>query len=126
MKDKNHPITNTVLKKRISVSKKRQVTIPIDFYKKAGIENEVECYLKGGTIIISPVHEDTGEFDEQILEDLISDGFSGKELLLKFKEVRRKVRPAIEEILEEASLAAKGKAPFATYEDVFGAGKTDE
>ena len=66
------------------------------------------------------------EFDEQILADLISQGLSGKDLLLKFKETRRKVRPAIEEILKEAHLAAQGKAPFATYEDVFGAGKTDE
>jgi len=84
--------TDSVLKKRISVSKKRQVT-------------------------------DTGEFDEEILADLISEGFSGKELLLKFKEARRKVRPAIKELLREAGLAAQGKAPFATYEDVFGAGK---
>ena len=114
---------NTVLKKRISVSKKRQVTIPIDFFKEAGIEDEVECYLRGNTIIITPFHEDTGEFDEEILADLISEGFSGKELLLKFKEARRKVRPAIKELLREAGLAAQGKAPFATYEDVFGAGK---
>jgi len=115
--------TDSVLKKRISVSKKRQVTIPINFFKEAGIEDEVECCLRGNAIIITPVHEDTGEFDEEILADLISEGFSGKELLLKFKEARRKVRPAIKELLREAGLAAQGKAPFATYEDVFGAGK---
>lgn len=120
------PGAKPVLKKRISVSKKRQVTIPIDFFKEAGIEDEVECYLRGNTIIITPVHEDTGEFDEQILADLISEGFSGKELLSKFKEARKKVRPAIKELLREAGLVAQGKAPFATYEDVFGAGKNDE
>ncbi len=72
-------------------------------------------------IILS--HDYKGEFDKEILEGLISQGFSGKELISKFKEARKKVGPAIKELLKEAGLAAQGKAQFATYEDVFGAGK---
>jgi hypothetical protein len=34
-----------------------------------------------------------GEFSEQILADLIAQGYSGKELLTKFKEIRRKIHP---------------------------------
>jgi len=113
---------NSMLKKRISVSKKRQITIPIEFYNRLGIEKEVECYLQNDAIVIRPVRESTGEFDEQILADLISQGLSGSELLEKFKEMRRKVRPAIERLLNEAQLAAAGKARFFTYEDVFGEG----
>jgi len=109
-----------MLKKRISVSKKRQITIPIEFFNRLGIEKEVECYLQNNAIVIRPVRENTGEFDEQILADLISQGFSGTELLEKFKEMRRKVRPAVEHLLDEAHLAAAGKARFSTYEDVFG------
>ncbi|MBO8158463.1 AbrB/MazE/SpoVT family DNA-binding domain-containing protein [Thermosyntropha sp.] len=109
-----------MLKKRISVSKKRQITIPIEFFNRLGIEKEVDCYLQNDAIIIRPVRENTGEFDEQILADLISQGLSGTELLEKFKEMRRKVRPAVERLLDEAYLATAGKASFFTYEDVFG------
>ena len=58
---------------------------------------------------IRPIRNDGGEFAEEILSDLLSQGFSGNELLQKFKEVRRQIRPAVESMLEEASAAASGK-----------------
>ncbi|GAB6172595.1 hypothetical protein JCM15765_20730 [Paradesulfitobacterium aromaticivorans] len=109
-----------MLKRRISVSKKRQITIPIEFFNSLGIEKEVECYVQNNAIVIRPVREGGGEFDEQILADLISQGLSGQELLAKFKETRREIRPAVERLLDEARLAAAGKAQASTYEDVFG------
>lgn len=112
-----------MLKKRISVSRKRQITIPVEFFNRLGIEKEVECYLQNNALVIRPVRENSGEFDEEILADLISQGLSGQELLKKFKETRRKVRPAVERLLDEARLAAAGKAQFSTYEDVFGSEK---
>jgi len=109
-----------MLKKRISVSKKRQITIPIEFYNSVGIDKEVECYVQNNAIVIRPVRESSGEFDEQILADLISQGLSGQELLNKFKETRRQIRPAVERLLDEARLAVQGEAPSNTYKDVFG------
>ncbi|EGW37860.1 AbrB/MazE/SpoVT family DNA-binding domain-containing protein [Desulfosporosinus sp. OT] len=109
-----------MLKKRISVSQKRQITIPIEFYNEVGIEKEVECYIRNNTIVIRPVRESGGEFDEQILADLISLGLSGEELLTKFKETRKKIRPAVEGLITEAELAAKGQNNYSTYDDVFG------
>lgn len=108
-----------MLKKRISVSQKRQITIPIEFFNRLGIEKEVECYLQNNALVIRPVRENSGEFDEQILADLIAQGLSGQELLERFKEMRRKVRPAVERLLDEARLAAAGKTQFYTYGDVF-------
>ncbi len=110
----------SVLKKRISVSQKRQITIPIEFYNRVGIDKEVECYVQNNAIVIRPVRESSGEFDEQILADLIAQGFSGSDLLEKFKETRRQIRPAVERLLGEARLAAQGKAPSNSYEEVFG------
>ena len=109
-----------MFKKRISVSQKRQITIPIEFYNRLGIEKEVECFIQNNALVIRPVREYSGEFDEQILADLISQGLSGQELLKKFKEMRRQVRPAVEHLLDEARLAATGKVHFSTYDDVFG------
>ncbi len=111
---------NPMIKKRISVSQKRQITIPIDFYNSVGIDKEVECYIQNNAIVIRPVRESGGEFDEQILADLITQGLSGQELLDKFKETRRQVRPAVERLLDEARLAAQGQASNDSYEDVFG------
>ncbi len=113
-------------KKRIKVSEKRQITIPIEFYKALGLDDEVECQLHGDVIVIRSVQEDSGEFDEQILAELITKGYSGKELLNKFKETRRKIKPAIKNLIKEAELAAEGNADYLTYENIFEAEENNE
>ena len=110
-----------LMRKRISVSQKRQITIPIDFFNAIGVGAEVECYLRDNALIIRPVREESGAFDEEILADLIAQGLSGNELLAKFKEARKEVRPAMERLLDEAVRAAAGTSPASTLEDVFGA-----
>ena len=112
-------------RKRIAVSKKRQITIPIEFYNTLGIDKEVECYVQNDSIIIQPVNETSGEFDEEILEDLISQGLSGQELLQEFKRKRHKVKPAVEAMLEDAKLAAEGKTKSYSYDDIFCAEDND-
>ncbi len=101
-------------RKRIAVSQKRQITIPIEFYNEIGIESEVECFVRDNAIVIRPVRDDGGAFAEEILGDLIARGFSGDALLEKFKETRRQIRPAIEKLIAEAELAVNGKAPFSS------------
>ena len=76
--------------KRVSISSKRQITIPQKFYALLGFDDEAECIVRG------------------------------KELLAKFKEAQKKVRPAVEAMLAEASEAASSDTGFETYEDVFG------
>ena len=76
-------------RKIISVSTKRQVTIPQKFFDMLGFQNEAECILKDDGIFIRPVRMGGSEFAENILEDLIAQGYSGKELLEKFKEQRK-------------------------------------
>ncbi len=43
-----------------------------------------------------------------------------QELLLKFKEIQRNFRPAMESMLEDAAKAAYGEGEFYTSEDIFG------
>ena len=92
--------------KRISVSKKRQITIPKKFYEQLNIQDEVECILKDGALVILPVRKET-EFAEEILKDLIDQGLSGQELLEEFKKTRTRIRPAVKLMIEEAKEAAK-------------------
>lgn len=54
----------------------------------------------------------------------IPDGFTGQtesgELLEKFKQTQRKIRPAVEAMLAEADRVAESKSGGYSLEDVFG------
>ena len=110
-------------KKRISVSSKRQITIPQKFFEKLGIAKEVDCFMKDGMLQIKPIRDEvSNDFAEEILQDLVEQGFSGPELIARFKEVNKKVRPAIKCILDEADKAAlnlKGTGDD-KFNDMFG------
>ncbi len=107
--------------KRVSISTKRQITIPQKFFTMLGFDSTAECIVKGNELVIRPVKENTGgEFAEQILADLIAQGYSGNELLERFKKMQKEVRPAVEAMLIEAEKVGALKAEFATYADVFG------
>ena len=108
-------------RKIISISAKRQVTIPQKYFDALGFANEAECILQNHSIVISPLKENTGsEFSEQILADLVAQGYSGQELLVKFKETSRKIAPAVRELIAEADGIAKGEAKCSTMADIFG------
>ncbi len=59
----------------------------------------------------------TGEFDVEILRDLINEGYEGQELLEKFVAVRAEVPDALEKMF--ADLIEKYKGQTYTMEDVF-------
>jgi len=93
--------------KRIKVSGKRQITIPKNFFEKLNLGEEVDCIFDKdrGEIIIRP-HVKDDDFSEFILADLIDQGYAGDALLSEFKRMKKKVRPAVERIIEEADQAA--------------------
>jgi len=107
-------------RKIISVSLKRQITIPLKFYRQANLGNEVECYVEHGAIIIRPLPSDTGEFAEEILKDLVAQGVSGTELVRKFSEHRANLKRAIERARDEGDEIASGKRKSGSVSDVFG------
>lgn len=107
--------------KKVSISSKRQITIPQKFFTLLGFNTEAECIMRGNELILRPIKNNTGgEFAEQILADLISQGYSGEELLKKFKQAQREVRPAVEAMLAEADRVAESKSGGYSLEDVFG------
>ena len=107
--------------KKVSISSKRQITIPQKFFTLLGFNTEAECIMRGNQLYLRPFKENTsGEFAEQILADLIRQGYSGEELLEKFKQTQRKIRPAVEAMLSEADRVAESKSGGYSLEDVFG------
>ena len=112
--------------KKVSISEKRQITIPQKFYTMLGFQREAECIIRGNELVLRPVKEQSGgEFAEQILADLLAQGYSGDELLYKFKETQRKIRPAVESILADAAKVASDAIEYATYDEIFGTEDTE-
>ncbi len=107
--------------KEVSISSKRQLTIPMKYYTMLGFGQSAECYVRGDELVIRPIKRNTGgEFAEQILEDLVGQGYSGQELIRRFKEMQTAVRPAVDAMMEDARMVAESKAEYGTYEDIFG------
>ena len=108
-------------RKVLSISSKRQITIPQKFYQTLGFGDEAECIMRGDELIIRPVKTIAGgEFAEQILSELIQEGFSDETLLAEFKKRQAQIRPAAEMMMAKAEDIATGKAEYETYENVFG------
>ena len=62
------------------------MTIPKVYFDALQMQEEVTVELVDGGLLIKPVHKVPDDFAEQLLESLIQKGFSGQELLEKFKE----------------------------------------
>jgi bifunctional DNA-binding transcriptional regulator/antitoxin component of YhaV-PrlF toxin-antitoxin module len=111
-------------KKRIRVSSKRQITIPMKFHALLGMSDEVDCHIRNGALIITPIRpEPTGEFAEEILADLVAQGLSGQQLLDKFAETNRKVRPAVQALIAEADKVATAPGNPGQFAEIFGVDK---
>ena len=119
-KRKNIKMTETFEQKRVSISSKRQFTIPQKFFTALGFEKEAICTVKDGMLIIVPARDNSGgEFAEQILSDLIKEGYEGESLLKEFRARQGKIRTGIEKMLDQAKKAAKGEAKAYSPDDVF-------
>ena len=106
--------------KKLSISAKRQITIPQKFFTMLGFDKEAECTVRGNELIISKKKNSTGgDFAEQILADLIAEGYSGNDLLERFKKVQREIRPAVESMLVEAAQTASSESGYIGYEEVY-------
>jgi len=116
-----HNMENAVMdRKIISVTGKRQITIPLKFYEKLRFGKEVECFLTADAVVLRPLTAPDDSFTMEILKDLISQGYGGDELLTKFAEQRAKIKKAISVLIDEADEIAEGKRLGATTKDIFG------
>lgn len=95
-----------VEQKQINVSEKRQITIPKHFYDKLDMGQEIVCELRGDEIVLRNVPQ-ADDFSEEILKDLVSQGFEGNNLIKEFQKQKSQIRPAVEKMMEESRLAAE-------------------
>jgi bifunctional DNA-binding transcriptional regulator/antitoxin component of YhaV-PrlF toxin-antitoxin module len=107
-------------RKIISVSKKRQITIPLKFFEQLGLENEVECFVKDNSLVIRPFRNTHDEFSVEILKELVDQGLSGHELIEQFAVNTKNIKTAIGKMTTEAERIAADEVPAATFDDIFG------
>ena len=107
--------------KKISVSEKRQITIPKDFFDALNIGKEIECGMVDNYIIIRPVQENsTDEFSEYILQDILKEGYKDKDILEEFKKRRNELKKAAKEFNNEIDDEIKNISNLKGINEVFG------
>ncbi|SDJ23398.1 AbrB/MazE/SpoVT family DNA-binding domain-containing protein [Natribacillus halophilus] len=92
--------------KHIRVSDKRQITIPKRFYEQLGMEETLICELRRDEIVLRPAPK-ADDFSEDILRDLVEEGYGGEQLLTEFHKRKAQIRPAVESLISEADEAAQ-------------------
>lgn len=102
--------------KRIAVSSKRQISIPKEFYDQLNIGEEISLELYGNHLILKPISENFDDFSEDILGDLIREGYQGEELMVEFKHRKSQIVNAVDKL--EAETKYSGEKT--TIDDLFG------
>ena len=109
--------------KKISVSEKRQITIPKEFFDALNIGKEIECSIANNCIIIKPVVDTSlDEFSEYILKDIINDGISNENILNEFKNRKEKLKKAAKTYNDDIDEKIKNQDELLCAEDVFDEG----
>lgn len=108
--------------KRTSVSSKRQITIPKEFYGSLNISDEVMCRVVDVELVIRPIGEEV-DFSEFILQDLLNEGYeAGDELFQEFSRRKSQIRPALNQMIVES----RDHKTYSNAEDFFSELDEDE
>ena len=109
--------------KKISVSEKRQITIPKEFFDALNIGKEIECSIANNCIIIKPVVDTSlDEFSEYILKDILNDGIANENILNEFKKRKEKLKKAAKKYNADIDKAIDNQDNLICAEDVFDKG----
>lgn len=106
-------------KKIISVSEKRQITLPIQFYNALNIGKEVECSIEGGRLILTPIRREENYFASEILADIIAEGVERDQIVKEFNRRSAQMGPAVRRLIEETEQQSE-EGKLASFEDIFG------
>lgn len=107
-------------RKIISISQKRQITIPLKYFKQLNLGSELECFVQNNAIVLRPIHSEQNEFSVEILRDLVAAGLSGEDLIRNFEVECKNIKKAIGHMTNEAKHIASGEIPAAKFDDIFG------
>ena len=89
--------------KQVAVSNKRQITIPKKFYDEYGFGDRVLIEPHGNHLVIKPLTEGFTDFSQEILADIIEDGFKDpKEIQAEFAHRKEQMGRAVRSLVNDA------------------------
>ncbi|MED3982372.1 hypothetical protein [Priestia megaterium] len=92
----------TKANRRVKISKQRQISIPKEFYDALNLDDEAIVEFTGKEIIIRPAEYEVVDFSEDILKDLVTQGYQGDDLIKEFSRVKSNIPRALDLMKEEA------------------------
>lgn len=87
--------------RRVRISSQRQMNIPKEFYEALNLKDEAIVEFRGKELIIRP-SEEVVDFSTDILQDLVSQGYAGDELVKEFTRLKANLPKALERMKKEA------------------------
>lgn len=101
--------------RRVKISSKRQITIPVDVYERHGFDEYALLTETESGLVIEPLQltDDDEELTVRLLRYLIDQGCEGEELLRKYEEIKPKLASYYRSIeRSEADIAAGRTVDF--------------
>ncbi|MFB4166140.1 hypothetical protein ACE1TI_20695 [Alteribacillus sp. JSM 102045] len=87
--------------RRVKVSRQRQINIPKEYHEALNLEDEAFLEFTGKEIIIRPADPEVIDFSEDILRDLISQGYEGNQLIEEFTRIKSNIPKALDYLKQE-------------------------
>lgn len=83
---------NVPVPRRVKISSKRQITIPVDIYERQGFTEYALLSETPNGLVVQPVEltDDDEELTVRLLRFLIDQGCEGEELLQRYSEIKPK------------------------------------
>ncbi len=105
--------------KVVSITRKRQFTIPKKFFDALKMGKQARCYTEEGKLIIEPVHTDyIFEQTSQILREIVAENYSGEALIEEF-ELRKKKLTVPDEKVWYATAKKKMESAYSDEDSVY-------
>jgi bifunctional DNA-binding transcriptional regulator/antitoxin component of YhaV-PrlF toxin-antitoxin module len=103
----------------VSITSKRQFTIPKKFFDALQMGNQAKCYTAGGKLVIEPLRKDyISEQTSQILREIVAENYSGEELLEEF-ELRKKKLTVPDEKVWHAAAKKQMEAAYSDEDSIY-------
>lgn len=103
-----------------TITKKRQITIPKEFYDKLDMSpGKVRCLLENGRIVLEPINNGGfWDFSSEILQELVKEGYQGDDLIKEFEKKKQIIKESLAYMVKEASEEIE-KGNYIDAEEVF-------
>jgi bifunctional DNA-binding transcriptional regulator/antitoxin component of YhaV-PrlF toxin-antitoxin module len=108
--------------REITVTSKRQITIPKSFFDRLAIEETLVAYLLDDGIFLKPARKDDSVYAEdveEIIRDVVREGYSGEELVAELARRLNEYNKFIERRIQEFERDLKSDSVSEDTEDEF-------